>query len=89
MPGWLDKALKWRHGSSSFLDTTVVLAPDPEWVRRLPNGKLPDRTDFTRYGPDLAARVQAWSAASAAARQLADEWAAWLERPDLRRVEAL
>jgi hypothetical protein len=89
VPGWLDKALKWRHGSSSFLDTTVVLAPDPEWVRRLPNGKLPDRTDFTRYGPDLAARVQAWSAATAAARQLADEWAAWLERPDLRRVEAL
>ena len=86
VPGWLDKALKWRHGATPFLDTTVVLAPDPAWVERLPNRKLPDRTDFTRYGNDLAARVKAWNAAVLASRQLADEWAAWLERPDPNQV---
>ena len=32
----------------------VLLAPDPEWVKKLPNRKLPDRSDFTRYGPDVA-----------------------------------
>jgi hypothetical protein len=43
VPGWLDKALKWRHKSTPFLDNTIVLAPNPEWVKTLPNGKLPDR----------------------------------------------
>jgi hypothetical protein len=79
VPGWLDKALKWRHGATPFLDTTIVLAPDPAWVERLPNRKLPDRTDFTRYGNDLAARVKAWNAAAGAAQQLADEFGEWVE----------
>jgi len=89
IPGWLDKALKWRHGATAFLDSMVVLAPDPAWVATLPNGKLPDRTDFPRYGSDLQARVKAWSTATSAARQLADEFAAWVDKPDPSRVEAL
>lgn len=89
VPGWLDKGLKWRHRATAFLDRMVVLAPDPQWVRQLPNGKLPDRTDFTRYGNDLQARIRDWTAATSASRQLADEFAQWLERPDVGRVEAL
>ncbi len=89
VPGWLDKSLKWRHKATQYLDTMLVLAPNPEWVKALPNGKLPDRTDFTRYGPDLAGRVKAWSTACAASAQMADEFAAWLERPDMARVQAL
>ena len=89
VPGWLDKALKWRHGPSRFLDRTVVLAPNPEWVKTLPNGKLPDRKDFMTYGQDLAARVKVWNAAVSAAQQLADEWAQWLAQPDPARVQAL
>ena len=89
VPGWLDKGLRWRHGASPFLDSMLVLAPDPEWVSTLPNGKLPDRQDFTRYGPEHAARAQAWTTAVSAARQLADEWADWLRSPDLGRIEAL
>ena len=89
VPGWLDKGLKWRHGATPFLDRMIVLAPDPQWVRTLPNGKLPDRTDFTRYGTDLQARIRAWTAAAQASAQLADEFAQWLERPDPGRVEAL
>jgi len=89
VPGWLDKGWRWRHGVTPFLDNTVVLAPDPEWVASLPNGKLPDRTDFARYGTDLQARVKVWTAATAASRQLADEFAQWLETPDPARVEPL
>lgn len=89
VPGWLDKALRWRHPASAFLDSMLVVAPDPQWVRGLPNGKLPDRTDFTRYGNDLSARVAAWSAAVGAAQALADEFAEWLQHPDPSRVEAL
>ena len=87
--GWLDKPWKWRHASSTFLDSMVVLAPNLDWVRTLPNGKLPDRTDFTHYGNDLAGRMRAWNGATSAARQLADEFAAWLERPDMNQVMPL
>lgn len=86
VPGWLDKAWTRRHHATAYLDHTVVLAPNPEWVRTLPNGKLPDRTDFTRYGMDLAARVKVWNAAVSAAQQLADEWAQWLHQPNPDRV---
>jgi hypothetical protein len=89
VPGWLDKGLKWRHRATAFLDRAVVLAPDPQWVRSLPNGKLPDRSDFPRYGTDLRARVKVWKQAAAASRQLAEEFADWVERPDPARVEAL
>jgi hypothetical protein len=89
VPGWLDKHLAWRHKSSHFLDTMILLAPNPEWVKTLPNGKLPDRTDFTHYGHDLASRVKAWTAATSAASQLAEEFAAWLQRPDMALVQGL
>ncbi len=89
VPGWLDKGLRWRHRSTPFLENMLVLAPDPAWVAQLPNGKLPDRTDFTRYGSDVDARARTWNAAVDASRQLADEFAQWLERPDPGRVEAL
>ena len=36
-----------------------------------------------------AARAKAWLTATAAAQQLADEWAQWLERPDLGVVQPL
>jgi hypothetical protein len=89
VPGWLDKGLKWRHGATHFLDNAVVLAPDPQWVKTLPNGKLPDRNDFMHYGADFAGRVRAWTVAASQAQQLADEFAAWVEKPDTSKVEAL
>ncbi|MEO6015641.1 MAG: patatin-like phospholipase family protein [Polaromonas sp.] len=89
VPGWLDKGLKWRHGATHFLDNMVLLAPDPQWIKSLPNGKLPDRSDFTHYGTDLQARVKAWGTAVAASKQLADEWQAWLARPDPAQLHML
>ena len=89
VPGWLDKHLAWRHKATPFLDNMLLLAPNPEWVKTLPNGKLPDRSDFMHYGQDLAGRVKAWTAATSASAQLADEFEAWLRRPDAKQVAAL
>jgi hypothetical protein len=89
VPGWLDKKLTWRHKPTHFLDNMLLLVPDADWIKKLPNGKLPDRTDFMRYGPDRQARAKAWLSAASASEQLADEFQAWLERPDTARVEAL
>ncbi len=89
IPGWLDKYLRGRHVATAFLDGVVLLAPKPAWVARLPNGKLPDRRDFSHYTRDPAQRQLVWRRAVAASQELADEWAAWLERPDMRQVEPL
>ena len=89
VPGWLDKKLTWRHAATPFLDTTVVLSPHPDWVKQLPNGKLPDRSDFMTYQRDLPGRIKAWQTAVAQAGQLADELAQWLQRPDPSLVQPL
>ena len=89
VPGWLDKSLKWRHKATPFLDHTIVLAPNPEWVKTLPNGKLPDRSDFNTYATDLPGRVKVWTQAVSASEQLAAEFARWCESPDPARVQAL
>jgi hypothetical protein len=89
VPGWLDKAFKWRHAATPFLDNTIVLSPNPEWVKTLPNGKLPDRKDFMTYDRDLQGRVTVWNAATRASQQLADEFALWLLNPASSEVQAL
>jgi hypothetical protein len=50
---------------------------------------LPDRNDFAHHGTNLAARVAQWTGATSAAQQLADEFAAWLDKPDLSLVKPL
>jgi hypothetical protein len=79
IPGWLDKAFKHRHRATERLDNVIVLSPDPEWVRTLPNAKLPDRGDFKAYGDDVAGRVKAWTRAVQESQRLRDDFAAWVE----------
>lgn len=78
VPGWLDKGLRHRHRPTPWLDNLIVLAPTPEWTATLPQGRLPDRTDFKSWGDDYAGRMQVWSRAVAESQRLADELAQWL-----------
>jgi len=89
VPGWLDKSWPWRHRASPSLDSTLVLAPNPEWVHSLPHQKLPDRKDFIRYANDLPGRMQAWRTAVSASQQLADEFAQWTFKPDVSLLKPL
>mgnify|MGYP000078050802 CR=1 FL=1 len=93
-PGWLDKFLPWRKQGvrgrgSDWLASMILIAPSPDLVARLPNGKLPDRNDFYRYGVDHAARIATWRRALAECARFADEAAAWLEHPDLSFAQSL
>jgi hypothetical protein len=78
IPGWLDKAFKHRHRATERLDNVVVISPTQEWIKTLPNGKLPDRNDFKHYGDDTAGRVKAWTQAVRDSQRLRDEFAAWV-----------
>jgi hypothetical protein len=74
VPGWLDKPWRHRHRATRALDNVVLLVPHPEWVASLPNGKLPDRGDFQRYGDDIEARARAWRRAVEEGERLAAEF---------------
>ncbi|MBV9108462.1 MAG: hypothetical protein JO306_03520 [Gemmatimonadetes bacterium] len=71
VPGWFDKALRWRRARGHNFRRALILAPSAEFVASLPNGKIPDRDDFYRM-PD-AERIPAWRKVVAASARLADE----------------
>ena len=82
--GWLDKFVPWRKAARAhrWLDNVLLIAPSPQLLARLPNRKLPDRSDFYRYGLDHPARQRDWRRAISECNRFADEVMAWLERPD-------
>ncbi|WP_116367622.1 patatin-like phospholipase family protein [Parahaliea mediterranea] len=81
-PGWFDKFLPWRTRplQRQAVDRLVLLCPNPAWVAQLPLGKIPDRSDFQRLGPDE--RVRYWEACVARSAALAEEFAALLSASD-------
>lgn len=83
-PGWLDKHLPWRKAPRAhpWLDDVLLVTPSPAFLATLPNGKLPDRQDFYRYGPDHGARIAAWERAIGECERFAEAVLRWLERPD-------
>ncbi|HUS25224.1 MAG TPA: patatin-like phospholipase family protein [Candidatus Binatia bacterium] len=70
--GWLDKFLPWRRAQN--LDGTLVLAPSPALLARLPGGRIPDRRDFSRYKGRDAERIAAWKGAIGEGQRMADEF---------------
>ena len=81
VPGWFDKKLKWRKPTPGNVDRTILISPSAEFVSRLPNAKIPDRSDFVNYSPQE--RVAAWRACVTACKELADEFNEVIERDQL------
>jgi hypothetical protein len=81
VPGWFDKKLGWRRPHPEHVDRTILISPSAEFVARLPNAKIPDRTDFVNYSE--VERVAAWKACTLACVQLADEFNEVLEKDQL------
>jgi hypothetical protein len=72
-PGWFDKKLAWRRPRPANVANTLLVSPSPDFVASLPNAKIPDRHDFTRYSE--AERIRIWREAVDRCRVLADEFA--------------
>jgi len=81
VPGWFDKKLKWRKPNPGNVDRTVLISPSADFVAKLPNAKIPDRTDFTTYPPQE--RERAWRDCVAACAELADEFNEVIARDQL------
>jgi predicted acylesterase/phospholipase RssA len=93
VPGWLDKAFPWRRAARGpnrgWLDNVLIVAPSQAFLRTLPRAKLPDRNDFKHYGLDHEQRIRNWQQAIGAGQRLRDEFAAFVEKPDIARIRAL
>jgi hypothetical protein len=69
-PGWYDKPWRRRRVSGTALSRTVLLAPAPEFVAKLPYGKIPDRGDFKTLSADE--RIRYWTEVCEESQRLAD-----------------
>ena len=71
VPGWFDKSLRWRRATGKNFRRALIVAPSPEFVATLPDGKIPERGDFYAY--DDATRIRAWRRVVAESERVADE----------------
>ena len=71
VPGWFDKALRWRRARGQNFRRALLVAPSDAFVASLPGGKLPDRRDF--YTLTEGERLRRWQAVLDASARLGDE----------------
>ncbi len=71
VPGWFDKKLTRRRPNPAHIDRTILISPSKKFVAKLPNGKIPDRTDFVNHSP--GERVQIWRKVVAECEALGEE----------------
>lgn len=57
---WFDKFYPWRKVAAHRLDNVIMLAPSRDWVKALPDGKIPSRQDFPKYRKNEAERFEKW-----------------------------
>ncbi|MFN6972564.1 MAG: hypothetical protein ACK4NN_16965, partial [Rheinheimera sp.] len=69
-PGWFDKSLRWRRGKAKNQQNLVLLCPSEHWVKSLPFGKIPDRTDFSTMSDDV--RIAYWHEVTERSFELAE-----------------
>lgn len=88
IPGWFDKKLSWRQHHPDHTDRTLLVCPSAEFVARLPNAKIPDRSDFETMSPDLRRKV--WRSVISSCEELAEDLNNVLDKGELpARLEPL
>ena len=81
VPGWFDKRLTWRRPQPENVYNTILVSPSAQFVATLPNGKIPDRTDFVNFEPQERRRI--WRQTIAACERMADEFSELVEKDRL------
>jgi len=72
MPGWLERFGPRRPIPTGVVDRMVLLSPSPDFVARLPGGRVPDRGDAAHLGQRERRRL--WSQAARQGEELVDKW---------------
>lgn len=64
IPGWFDKKLSRRTPSTGALERLLLAYPSPEFVKLLPDGRIPDRKDFIDFVDNPLERIRRWDETS-------------------------
>lgn len=86
IPGWFDKRHPFRKPKSESLKNVLMLCPSPEFVERLPYGKLPDRRDFRRFKDDESGRIKYWEKVVRESQILGDEFLEIVKKDNIRDI---
>ncbi|HOI05742.1 MAG TPA: patatin-like phospholipase family protein [Deltaproteobacteria bacterium] len=74
IPGWFDKTLRRRNAHPEHQKDMLMLVPSPQFISRLPFGRIPDRADFKTFDGREDERVAFWKEATSMGKILADEF---------------
>lgn len=82
VPGWFDKSIPWRR--TRGLRRVVVLTASPSYVASLPNGRIPDRRDFSVMTDDE--RMQSWRRAIDMGKRLGEAFGELLAKGKIGEI---
>jgi len=86
IPGWFDKALKWRRPDRDNYSNTVMVCPSGEFINNLPGSRIPDRRDFkTFFGRDKE-RLKNWNHAIKESRKCGEEFLEAVSSGKINRI---
>lgn len=74
VPGWLDKGLKKRTPSPKNMENVLLVSPTEDYIKSLPNLKIPDRNDFKLYFNRDQDRFRDWNSVVEEGQKMADEF---------------
>ena len=90
IPGWFDKLLPWRKPPKGSLDHVLHVFPSADFVRLLPDARIPDRTDFAVFVDNPHERIRRWDCVSELSSVLGEEFLEAVEsgrfREKVRRI---
>jgi len=64
VPGWFDKPLSWRSPAKRQLSNVLQVFPGADFIKLLPDGRLPDRNDFAAFANNPSERIKRWDEVS-------------------------
>ncbi len=86
IPGWFDKRMPWRKPPKGGIDRVLQVHPGEEFLKILPDGRLPDRDDFRRYVDSPAERIRRWDQIAETSAILGTEFLDAVESGAIRRL---
>ena len=86
IPGWFDKPLKWRRPQKGSLRTVLQVYPGPDFVKMLPEGRLPSRKDFKIFVNNPSERIRRWDDVSRLSEVLGEEFMNAVESNRIREL---
>ena len=86
VPGWFDKPLSWRAPTKRQLTNVLQVFPGADFVKLLPDGRLPDRNDFAAFVNNPSERISRWDEVSRLSDILGEQFMEDVESGRIRNL---